>query len=246
MKKDYLVSKSNKLISSRYDLSLQEQRIILTLVSLINPTEHTEFFKYDLKISEFCELIGVENTNHTYIAKITKQLMTRVIEIEDNEELLQVHWISSCKYHKQQGYVEIELHKELAPYLLHLKKQFTSYYLSNVLQMKSKYSIRMYELFKSNQFKRVCSFNVDELRSILKCESYSVYANFKNRVIEQALKEINSQTDVFATYTEIKQGRKIVALEFKIESSSKLESELYWSEEKQDIFGEKYRQGLLL
>lgn len=245
MKKDYLVSKSNKLVSSRYDLSLQEQRVILTLVSLINPKEDTEFFKYDLKISEFCELIGVENTNHTYISKITKQLMTRVIEVEDKEELLQVHWISSCKYHKQQGYVEIELHKELAPYLLQLKKQFTSYYLSNVLRMKSKYSIRMYELLKSNQFKKSFTLEVEELKKMMKCESYKLYANFKNRVIEQTLKEINAQTDIFITYNEQKQGRKVASIEFIIENRSKFESELYWKEE-EDLNGEIYEQRVLL
>ena len=247
MKGDYLISKSNKLVISRYDLSLQEQRIILTLVSLLNPQEDLEFKEFEFKILDFCKLIGVESEkNHTHIKRTTEKLMSRVLKIQEEDRLLQINWISSCEYLDRQGIVKICFDKKLAPYLLQLKDKFTSYYLSNVLRMKSKHSIRLYELLKCYQLKSSFTLELDELKEMMKCESYKQYGHFKSRVIEQALKEINSQTDIFADYTEIKQGRRVVALEFKVESSSKLESELYWSEEKQDIFGEKYRQGLLL
>lgn len=244
MKREYLVAKSNKLINSNYDLSLQEQKIILTLVSLIDSTKDNSFNVFRMKISDFCDLLGVENTNHTYIKTVTKKLMTRVLEIEDDERLFQVHWLSSCEYLKHTGFIKLELHKELAPYLLELKSKFTTYYLSNVLKMKSKYSIRIYELLKGNQYKRQFRMPLGDLRRVLKCENYEKYANLKQKVLEVAVREINQHSDLFVEYEGIKEGRKVIAVEFTVYSSSAVEAEL-WSKEK-DLDGSEYEQRIML
>lgn len=244
MKREYLVTKSNKLISSNYDLTLQEQKIILTLVSLIDSTKDNSFNVFTMKISDFCDLIGIENTNHTHIRKVTKKLMTRVVEIEDAEKLLQVHWLSSCEYLKSTGYVKLELHRELIPYLLQLKNKFTSYYLSNVLKMKSKYSIRLYEILKSHQYKREALISLDALRAMLKCENYERYSNMRQKVLEVAVREINANTDLFVDYEPIKAGKKVCEVKFTIYSSSALEAELWATET--DLDGSPYEQRILL
>lgn len=239
-----MVTKSNKLISSNYDLTLQEQKIILTLMSLIDSTKDNSFNVFNMKISEFCDLIGIENTNHTHVRKVTKKLMTRVIEIDEPDRLLQVHWLSSCEYLKSTGFVKLELHKELMPYLLQLKNKFTSYYLSNVLKMKSKYSIRLYEILKSHQYKRDAVIELDALRAMLKCQNYVRYSNLKQKVLEVAVREINSNTDLFVDYEPIKAGKKVVEVKFTIYSSSALEAEL-WAKET-DLDGSPYEQRILL
>lgn len=244
MKRQYLVSKSNKLINSNYDLTLQEQKIILTLVSLIDSTKDNSFNVFKMKISDFCDLIGVENTNHTHIKKVTKKLMTRVVEIDEPERLLQVHWLSSCEYQKQTGYVKMELHKELMPYLLQLKSKFTSYYLSNVLKMKSKYSIRLYEILKSHQYKREIAIEVDILRQMLKCENYERYSNLKQKVLDVAIREINANSDLFVEIEPVKDGKKVWMVKFLMYSSSALEAEL-WANET-DLDGSPYQQRVLL
>lgn len=230
LKKNYIVTKSNKLITSRYNLSLQEQRLILALVSLIDSKNHTQFYEYEMKVSEFAELLGIENTNHTYLAKITRQLMGKVVEIEDEKKVLQVHWLSSCTYYKGEGRVKLELHRELMPYLLQLKEQFTTYYLSNVMQMKSKYSIRVYEILKGNQFKKNFEIELDELQKVLNAQNYLTYSSFRQKVLEPALKEINAQTDIIVQYIPKKIGNKVVSISFGIVSKRKLEQELYAQE----------------
>ena len=52
MNENYLVTKANTLITSNYDLSLEEQRIILTLASTVQP-EDEDFKPYKFKISDF-------------------------------------------------------------------------------------------------------------------------------------------------------------------------------------------------
>ena len=60
MDKKFMVTKSNKLISANYDLNLQEQKIILTLASMVQPQD-TEFKEYEFKIKDFLELLGIKD-----------------------------------------------------------------------------------------------------------------------------------------------------------------------------------------
>ena len=73
MDKNYIVKKSNYFIMNcSYDLSLEEQKLILTLSSMVQPADE-EFKPYKFKISDFIKLLGVETqTKYTEIPKITK------------------------------------------------------------------------------------------------------------------------------------------------------------------------------
>lgn len=182
--KDFLVNKANKLVTARYDLSLEEQRVILTLASLVQP-EDTEFKPYEFKIIDFMELLGIKDKRkYTRIPKITKSLMQKILEIKENDELIQVAWLSSATYKEGTGTVILEFSPRLKPYMLQLNKLYTSYKLRNILELKGKYSIRIYEILKANEFKGGVEISVDDLKKILKVNapSYDIYQNFKKRV----------------------------------------------------------------
>lgn len=227
MRKNYIVSKANKLVTSKYNLTLQEQRIILSLISLIDSKDQRQFYEYEMTVKEFSELIGVENTNHTYLSKVTKNLMTKVVEIEDDKRIIQVHWLSSCTYYKGEGKIKLELHRDLMPYLLQLKEQFTTYYLSNILQMKRKHSVRLYEILKSEQFKGNFKIELNKLRKMMGCEKYTRYSNFNQRVLYEAVKEIKESTDIFVEYEPVMVSNKTVAVKFSVVSKRKIEQEIY-------------------
>lgn len=221
MNENYLVTKANTLITSNYDLSLEEQRIILTLASTVQPNDE-DFKPYKFKISDFMELLGVEDkSKYSVIPKVTKELMKKVFEIENGNKIIQISWLSSAEYEKGTGIVELEFSPKLKPFMLGLKEFYTSYRLKNILELKGKYSIRMYEILKSNEFKRGAEITVDGLRKILKADkdSYKVYQNFKNRIILQAQKELKEKTDIKFDFEEIKTGRKVTSLKFYIHSN---------------------------
>lgn len=223
MNENYLVTKANTLITSNYDLSLEEQRVILTLASTVQPTDE-DFKPYKFSIKEFMELLGVESkSKYSVIPKITKDLMQKVLELKQDNKIIQVAWISSAVYEKGSGTVELEFSPKLKPFMLGLKEFYTSYRLKNVLELKGKYSIRMYEILKSNEFKKVVEIEIDELRKILKADtgSYLIYQNFRNRIILQAQKELNEKTDISFKFEEIKTSRKVTRLKFHIKSNRK-------------------------
>ena len=124
MDKNFVVTKSNYFIkNSSYELSMEEQRIILTLASMVQP-EDKDFKVYTIKISEFLELIGVvDQSKYTELPKITKELMRKVFEINDEKtgRFTQVAWLSAVTYEKNSGVIELEFSPHLKPYMLNLK-----------------------------------------------------------------------------------------------------------------------------
>ncbi|HEY5535229.1 MAG TPA: replication initiation protein [Ignavibacteria bacterium] len=220
MNKNYIVTKSNYFImNSSYDLNLEEQKLILTLASMVQP-EDKEFKPYIFKISEFMKLLGVSNQcKYTETPKITKELMKKVFEIEENDTLIQTAWLSSATYKKGTGMVELEFSPRLKPYMLQLKEKFTQYKLGNILAMKSKYSPRIYEILKCNEFKKqgYIEIEINELKKILNSDNvYPRYYDFKRRVIEQSQKELKKMSDISFDFEEIKTGRTVTSLKFYI------------------------------
>ena len=228
MDKNYLVTKANTLITANYDLSLQEQKLILTLASMVQPTDE-EFKEYEFKIKDFMELLGIETqTKYTEIPKITKELMKKVFEIREGKDIIQLSWLSSARYKTGEGLVILKFDSSLKPYMLQLKELYTSYKLENILSLKSKYSLRLFELLKSNEYKKIWNIELEELKKLLGAteKSYSIYQNVKNRIILQAQKELKEKTDISFDFEEVKTGRKVTALKFYIhQNKSRMNNE---------------------
>ncbi|KHN86492.1 Replication protein, partial [Toxocara canis] len=119
--------------------------------------------------------------------------------------------------------LSLEFSDTLRPYLLELKGFFTSYRLDNALSLSSKYSIRIYEKLKCNEFKKSFIWSVENIKEdlILKQKSYKLYSNVKQKIILIAIDDINKNTDIKVRFEEIKTGRKITAIKFYIKENSK-------------------------
>ncbi|MBU3174570.1 replication initiation protein [Clostridium estertheticum] len=223
MDKNYIVKKSNYFImNSSYDLSLEEQKLILTLASMVQP-EDEGFKPYKFKIADFIELLGVKNqAKYTETPKITKELMKKVFEIEEDDTIIQIAWLSSAIYKKGTGMVELEFSPKLKPYMMQLNTLFTQYKLANILLMKSKYSPRIYEILKCNEFKKQGYIEIvlGDLRKLLKAENiYPLYGDFKRRVLLPVQKELKKLSDISFDLEEIKTGRTITDLRFIIKAN---------------------------
>jgi Initiator Replication protein len=209
------VTKSNVLIEASYKLTVTEQKIILYLVSQINKDDD-DFKMYSLPIQHFYELLGYRGSpKYSEMREITKNLMRKILEIKEGNKLKQMSWISYVEYDENSGRVSLSFDPRLKPYLLQLKKEFTTYRLKNVMELKSSYSIRIYEILKRWQFMNEIEIPLDELRKMVGAtDKYLEYHNFKKRVLTPSKKEIAEKTDLSFEYKEVKSGRKVVAIRF--------------------------------
>jgi len=222
MEKNYVVTQANQLIEARHTkpLTAREQKIVLTMVSMIQPTDK-DFMDYNISIREFHEMLGLEGREkYTEIKEITKELMSKSVEIpKEDGSWLFANWVSSAEYIKGEGVIALSFSPKLLPYLLQLKQAFTSYQLSNILSLKSTYSIRLYELMKKWQHLGRWECPVDDLKLKLGISEgkYKQYGHFKSKALNVALKEINEKTDLLINVKEIKKGRKVVKIDFSIQ-----------------------------
>ncbi|QDZ88747.1 replication initiation protein [Priestia megaterium] len=220
---DNLITKSNQLIEAAYKLNEIEQKIILTLISLVQPNDK-EFQSYTFTIKDFIKLIGGNsNTRYKELEEITRNMLAKIYEIRFEERLVQVQWLSQADYNYKKGTIELTLHKFLTPYLLELKKEFTSYHLKNVSKLKGHYSIRIYELLKQYERLQERTLTMEDLRHKLGATSiYPAYGNFKQRVILPSQKQINKKSDITFEFQEIKQGRAVKEIKFFIKTKDSI------------------------
>jgi plasmid replication initiation protein len=220
-----LVVKSNDLIQrTRYDLSLQEQKIVLYVISKIKPTDE-ELQEYSFTMRELCEMCGIEaiGQNFENMWQSIVALNEKTIEFEDNRYRGNPRWIEMPIMDKLTREIRIRFHPLLRPYLIALHENFTQYELSSILIMRSRYSVRMYELLKSYAYLDEITFSLEELKEKLQTTGYSDYKNFRVRVLEKAIEEINEHTDIRVEFKPIRTSRVITHLRFIIKRKSSAE-----------------------
>jgi plasmid replication initiation protein len=115
------------------------------------------------------------------------------------------------------------LSRSLRDYLIGLTKNFTQYELYNILALKSKYSIRLFELFKSYSYQKRKEFPIDTLKELLYASNYVKFGDFRRRVLEPAIEEINEYTELTISYETIHKGKKVIAVKFIINRKEALD-----------------------
>lgn len=216
----YDVAMKNELIQkSRYSLSLIEQKLLLYMISKITPFDLPNA-EYSISVSEFCQVCNFNNDGGVYRKVVREALYTLktkpfFIPWGTDEEVL-VNWFNDAILNKRTGEIRFSFSRYLAQYLYELNSLYTRFPLYNVLPMKSNYGIRLYELLKSRRtlgYKQVIT--IEELRSRLGCEDmYQLFADFRRKVIEPAITDINTYSDLEVKCEPVKQGRSVIAYTF--------------------------------
>lgn len=225
--RDYKVVKGNEIIQkARYSLGLAEIKAFSFIISKIKPTDQV-FCEYTFSINEYCRVLGIETNNGKNIQTVKKSLKSLVdksffLTLEDGTET-SISWLNKIWIDKGKGTIRVRLDDDLQKYVTGLYTNYTQYELLCTLPMKSSYSIRIYELLKSYSFTKRHTFKIDELKRALGCEHYERFPDFKRRVIEIAVKEINTFTDLEVSWRPITEGRKVIEIEFYINTRDVLE-----------------------
>ena len=85
------VVKANELIQkSRFNLSLQQQKMVLYLISQISPYDE-DFKLYEFSIPEFCRVCGIDMTsgkNYQDLKQAIKEIADKSLWINIDEEYI--------------------------------------------------------------------------------------------------------------------------------------------------------------
>lgn len=221
-----VVIQSNKLVEARYILTVAEQRLIFAMISMIEPTDE-DFTTYKIPLTGLAKLWEIgPDVIYSEAKKITLRLMGRVLQIQQPDgTLLHIHWV--CTAVHSHGYLNLQFHPLLKPYLLKLKGAFTKCNLRILNQFESIYSIRIYQLLQQYRSIGTRTFEIAELKSILGigADQYPIFQDFKRRVLLQARKELDLKADLSFDIEGNARGKKTTAITLKIIDKTKASSD---------------------
>lgn len=233
MKMSELVVKDNALIEASYTLGLAEQRLIL--LAIIEARETGEGIDHNslLRIHaySYADQFGIDKNNaYEVIKDASKGLFDRYVTYHDKnpkngaDRSFHCRWVDKIGYEKANGTVYMRFTSDVVPLITRLEEQFTSYELEQVANLDSGYAIRLYELIiQWRSVGKTPKFELQNFRKQLGVEpsQYKTMSNFKKFVLDFAVKQINTHTDITVKYDQHKEGRSIVGFTFKLKAKPK-------------------------
>lgn len=225
-----LVVKDNALIDASFNLSLIEQRImLLAIVEARESNNLSPDTPIEVSVNDYIHQFKVDSNNaYTLLKDASKTLKRREFSYLDRykgiEALSTANWVNKVTYVDKSGLIVLYLSHEVISLISKLSEQFTKYYIEQVSDFKSKYSIRLYELIiKWLSVTKTEKYSINDLRSKLGLgiEEYSTMSNFKSNVLDKAISEINKHTDITVDYQQFKKGRVITDIQFSIKSKAR-------------------------
>lgn len=221
-----LVVKSNRLNMAIQNLTLPELRIVQ--LAIVDARETGKGLSSDmpLRIDAMRYAEAFETTRQNAYVRMKEAedtLFNRRFSFVDSEgKLVKSRWIQRVRYLDDEGAIEIVFTTDVVKGITRLdgaEEFFTQYLLSQTANLKSVYAVRLYELL--TQWKTAGKTPVFELSLFrgqmgLNDSEYRDMSNFKKRVLDLAVNEINEKTDLTVSYTQEKKGRVIYGFKFTV------------------------------
>ena len=224
--KNNLVAKSNDLIVASYELTRNEQRLLLACISQINSqpnaSEITMQDEFVVTTEQMKELYKDSSKDNVYrdLNFVANNLFEREVKIAlPDNEILRTRFVSSVLFQPEKSQITVTFAQKILPYLTQLKKNFTRYRLADTVELTSIYAIRLYEMVVCWQGQNRWSETVDlgEFRYMMGCVGkYKQFGQLRQSVIEKAVEQINENTayNVSVKYRKIKHTYKSVTFSF--------------------------------
>ena len=205
-------------------LTLTEWKILLYVISRIKPDDKTlEPQTFDIK--SFCDVCGISTEcgdKYTFLKKAITKLASRVMWLTTDTTETTVRWIDRAMMNRGSGQIQIKLDEMLEPYLVSLHNNYTQFPLHNIVRMKSKYGLVLYQLLRSYAYQsRFISFDINDLKEHLDATNYTSFTNFKTKVLAPALSDINTYSELEATVEFEKTGKTYTTVIFEVRDLSK-------------------------
>jgi plasmid replication initiation protein len=178
---------------------------------------------YSISASEFAKVCNLDpKVAYQQLQSAALTLKRREVRItqEPNgqgrrKKTLIANWVQTIEYTEGEGTVKLRFNHDMLPYLAELSRCFTSYKLKNVVCMSSSYGVRIYELLVQWKDLGKKEFSIEHLKQLLQVEKqYLQMCNFKARVLDPAIKDINKNSDIWVKWAQRKTGRKVTHLIF--------------------------------
>ena len=222
---DYIVEKSRPLMLMRdVPFSLGELKVLDTYLSRINARD-PEATTVRFSKEEYENLMDIERMRPERLQKYVESIMQKTVSVPDKRarggwKVYTLFEYAECSQDdNEQWWIDLTCTAMAKKLFFNLEKiGYVRYQLSNVLPLVSKHSVLLYLYLLDNRFRRDWTVSLDELREkVFRCNSEFYkenYKNFKQDILNKAIKEVNEKTDLTFGYEAVKTGRKVTDIAF--------------------------------
>jgi len=228
MSKEIEVRQHNALTNARYEYTELQLDLLFFLLSKLRKDQQDRV--YELNIKDLSSLTG-KKYNAAYLHKATADMGSRVFEVQTETRYRQLWMFQRVDYLLGQGIIEIKLTEDITPYLFDLKENFTSYELASALRLTSKYAKRIYQY--CSQWKdqgETKKYDIQDFKQMLgllddKGKDKAVrMSDFRESVLDVAVKQINEHTELHISYKLEKRVRTYKNIVFTVKSQALAET----------------------
>lgn len=219
-----VVTSNNFLRAAGLDeISLKARKLLYIAMSQSKQSDKG-FFEYEITAKEFANLMDIA-VSHVYQEAdgITDELMHGFMKlISDNgKSFLKFKLFDKCEY--SNATLKFKMCDEMTPILLDLKKDFSKPLLQDFLRMKSSYSIEIWHLMQKSMHSVKpgitdtieFELSIEEMRVVTGTQNkLKQISQFKERVLDKAIREIEERCGVRITYDNIKDGKTVIGCHF--------------------------------
>jgi hypothetical protein len=231
-----LIVKDNALINASYNLDLVEQRLIL--LAIIEARQSGKGINANDPLIVHAEsYINQFNVHRNGAYKALKDacddLFARQFSYQSRSEKgnIQHHksrWVSEIIYVEKEAVVKLIFAPAIIPLITRLEEQFTKYDIEQVSELSTAYAVRLYELLiawrSTGKTPIIAIQDFREKIGVLDTD-YPRMFDFKKRVLEPSIAQINEKTDIKVKVEQHKTGRNISGFSFKFKQKQTAISE---------------------
>jgi len=214
---------ANKLVYSSYEMTLNEKRLLMLVICKLsmNMKAFPLMYVKVLDLKEYLEIEGESLSSN--LRNTCRRLLKRLVEIEsENGDWIAYQWVSQCRVIKGTGVLEIELHKNLKPFLLQLNGLYQSIPFEHIAKIHKSHAVRIFEILwhkrnESRLSRNKVKIDLVELRKMLALgKRYPVFYDFRKRILEPAKVELGKSTPIGFTYEVGRTGKTPVSITFTV------------------------------
>lgn len=228
-----LVVKDNALIEASHKLSEVEQRLILLAIvkgrEFCDNIEQLKDKELTIHADDYMQAFGVERQpayralKSAVLGLFEAKWGYKYVNEKGKTVVRYERFTQSAEYVENGAEVKFMFANAIIPMLVELERNFTTYEITQVANLQSRYAMRLYEFLIRFKTSKKLEITLENLRfrfGLLEHE-YSRMSDFKKDVLDLAVKQINEHTDITAKYEQHKKGRTITGFTFTFKYKTK-------------------------
>ena len=202
------IKKVGKQGKERVVNDIYTPKIFFEIISQLTP-QHLEcvgdYVSIEFNVGEFLKLIDPMNSNndYNYIINCLDDLQTTTIRFDNQEIRAGFSVLPYYKYEKRTGITKLDIRKELAEVVLVVKQSENFSFLKKyIFRLNNAHAIKLFPYFMSWRNKGRFQMTLEAFKSKFgyNTEGYIKFNNFRLKVLDPALAEINEKTNYEITY----------------------------------------------